>query len=106
MNNTTVGVDLAKDVIQLCTFSQGKIISNIEMSINDFIFWLINTKPCRIIFEACGTSNYWKQRAIEPGHQALLISASLLPNVKFIQGKTIVQQQLQSLMRIRELSVK
>jgi len=129
MNNTTVGVDLAKDVIQLCTFSKGKIISNIEMSINDFIFWLINTKPCRIIFEACGTSNYWKQRAIELGHQALLISASLvntirqqqkndkndalaivqaslLPNIKFIQGKTIVQQQLQSLMRIRELSVK
>jgi len=95
MNNTTVGVDLAKDAIQLCTLSKGKIISNIEMSINDFIIWLINTKPCRIIFEACGTSNYWKQRAIEPGHQALLISASLLPNVKFIQGKTIVQQQLQ-----------
>ena len=31
MNNTTVGVDLAKDVIQIRVFSQQKIISNTEM---------------------------------------------------------------------------
>ena len=129
MNNTTVGVDLAKDVIQICVFSQQKIISNTEMNVNDFALWLVKTKPIRIVFEACGTSNYWKQKAAESGHQVLLISAklvnavrqqqksdkndalaivqaSLLPNVKFIEGKTIQQQQLQTLMRIRELAVK
>lgn len=35
-----------------------------------------------------------------------IVQASLLPGVKFIQGKTIPQQQLQSLMRLRDLSVK
>ena len=129
MNNITVGVDLAKDVIQVCVFSQQKIISNSEMNVNDFALWLVKAKPSRVIFEACGTSNYWKQKATESGHQVLLISAklvnavrqqqkndrndalaivqaSLLPNIKFIQGKTIQQQQLQALMRIRELAVK
>ena len=129
MNNTTVGVDLAKNVIQLCTFSKGKIVSNIEITTSEFELWLVNTTPRRVVFEACGTSNYWKQRANKLGHQALLISAklvnsvrqqqkndkndalaivqaSLLPGVKFIQGKTIPQQQLQSLMRLRDLSVK
>ena len=129
MNDTTVGVDLAKDVIQVCVFAQQKIISNTEMNVNDFTLWLVNAKPARIVFEACGTSNYWKQKAVESGHQVLLISAklvnavrqqqkndrndalaivqaSLLPNIKFIEGKTIQQQQLQALMRIRELTVK
>jgi len=39
MNNTTVGVDLAKDVIQTRALSQQKIISNTEMNVNDFALW-------------------------------------------------------------------
>ena len=82
MNNTTVGVDLAKDVIQICVFSQQKIISNTEMNVNDFALWLVKTKPIRIVFEACGTSNYWKQKAAESGHQVLLISVKLVNAVR------------------------
>ena len=129
MNNTTIGVDLAKDVIQVCVFSQQKVISNSEMNVADFTIWLAQRKPTTIIFEACGTSNYWKQKATSLGHTVKLISAKLvnvvrqqqkndkndalaivqashLPDVKFIEGKTLEQQQLQSLMRIRELAVK
>lgn len=129
MNNTTIGVDLAKDVIQACVFSQNKVISNSEMNVADFTIWLAQRKPTTIIFEACGTSNYWKQKATSLGHTVKLISAKLvnvvrqqqkndkndalaivqashLPDVKFIEGKTLEQQQLQSLMRIRELAVK
>ena len=40
------------------------------------------TKPATIIFEACGTSNYWKQKAIEAGHEARLISAKLVATVR------------------------
>ena len=82
-----------------------------------------------IVFEACGMSNYWKQKAVEAGHQCELISAKLvstvrqnqktdkndalaivraamLPNVNFIQGKNVKQQQLQTMFRLRELAVK
>ncbi len=35
MHNTRVGVDLAKDVIQVCIYSNHKVISNTEMTTVD-----------------------------------------------------------------------
>jgi transposase len=58
MKNTIVGVDLAKDVIQVCIFKNNKVHSNTEMPHRDFLTWLFNSKPMPLIFEACGTSNY------------------------------------------------
>ena len=129
MYRTKVGVDLAKEVIQVCIYRNKKVQSNVEMTPSEFLCWLVNAKPVTIIFEACGTSNYWKQKATEAGHDARLISAklvavvrqnqktdkndalaivqtSLLPDVTFIGGKTVEQQQLQSIKRLRELAVK
>jgi len=129
MYRTRVGVDLAKKVIQVCIYKNKKVQSNIEMTPEEFLYWLINNKPVTIIFEACNTSNYWKQKAIEAGHDARLISAKLvsvvrqnqktdkndalaivqatfMPDVTFIGGKTVEQQQLQSIKRLRELAVK
>lgn len=129
MINTRVGVDLAKDLIQVCIFTNNKVLSNTEMTPNEFALWLINAKPAIIIFEACGTSNYWKQVAITVGHDPKLIcpklvsivrqkqktdandafaivQASLIPGVTFIAGKNREQQQLQSMMRLRELAIK
>lgn len=129
MYRTKVGVDLAQKIIQVCIYKNKKVQSNIEMTPEEFLYWLINRKPVTIIFEACGTSNYWKQKAIEAGHDARLISAklvatvrqnqktdkndalaivqaALLPDVAFIGGKTVEQQQLQSIKRLRELAVK
>jgi transposase len=129
MKNTIVGVDLAKKVIQVCITQRNKVISNKELSISQFTHWLVTSKPVTIIFEACSTSNYWKQLATEHGHDARLISAKLVSKIRqnqktdandalavvqasqlvdivFISGKTFSQQELQSLMRMRELSVK
>ncbi|MCZ6298610.1 transposase [Vibrio parahaemolyticus] len=129
MNNTIIGVDLAKKVIQVCVYTNKKVHSNTEMTQKEFNCWLANSKPGIVVFEACGTSNYWKQLALSLGHDARLISsrlvsairqnqktdkndalaivqASLLPDVNFIRGKTVEQQQLQSIVHLRELSVK
>lgn len=129
MKNTIVGVDLAKKVIQVCVYTNNKVQSNTEMTLNEFTAWLAKSNSLTIVFEACGTSNYWKQKAFSFGHDARLISAklvsairqqqktdkndalaivqaALLPDVAFITGKTIEQQQLQSIMRFRELSIK
>ena len=129
MYRTKVGVDLAKKVIQVCIYRDKKVLSNVEMTPDEFLCWLINAKPATIIFEACGTSNYWLQRAIEAGHDARLISAklvstvrqnqktdkndalaiiqaALLPDITFISGKSVEQQQLQSIQRLRELAIK
>jgi len=52
------------------------------MTPTEFLCWLIHNKPATIIFEACGTSNYWRQKAIESGHDARLISAKLVSVVR------------------------
>lgn len=129
VNKIIVGVDLAKEAIQVCIYTNNKVRSNTEMTPSEFAEWLVQSKPITIVFEACGTSNYWKQKAVEMGHDARLVSAklvsavrqnqktdkndalaivqtALLPEVTFISGKTVEQQQLQSILRLRELSIK
>lgn len=87
------------------------------------------TRPAIVVFEACATSNYWKQVAEAEGHDARIVSAKLvsqirqnqktdkndalaivqasqLVDIQFISGKTCEQQELQSIMRMRELAVK
>lgn len=129
MKRNTVGVDLAKDVIQLCKVKSNEVISNKEIVSEQFMFWLINEKPTTIVFEACAMSNYWKQQALRHGHDARIVSARLVATIRqnqktdkndalavvqasqlvdthFINGKTFEQQELQSIMRMREMAVK
>lgn len=129
MNNGITGVDLAKDEIQVCVCKRNKVQSNKAMTPDEFSAWLARSKPTVIVFEACGTSNYWKQIALTYGHDARLISAKLVSSVRqnqktdkndalaitqaaqltdvaFINGKSRQQQELQTLSRLRELSVK
>lgn len=129
MNSSIVGVDLAKNVIQVCVVKRNKVLSNKEMTPLQFQAWLQEAKPIRVVFEACSTSNYWKQVAEQYGHDAKLISAKLvstvrqqqktdrndalavaqasqLTQVQFIKGKSFAQQELQAMLRMRELAVK
>jgi transposase len=129
MKNTIVGVDLAKNVIQVCIVKNNEVRSNEELTPQQFMIWLLNAKPATIVFEACAMSNYWKQEALRLGHDARLVSAKLvatirqnqktdkndalavaqasqLADINFINGKTFEQQEMQSIMRMRELTVK
>ena len=129
MHNIITGVDLAKEEIQVCVCKRNKVQSNLAMTPTEFGSWLASSKPMIIVFEACSTSNYWKQKALEYGHDARLISAKLvasvrqnqktdkndalavaqaaqLTDVSFINGKSKEQQELQTLVRLRELAIK
>lgn len=129
MNNTIIGVDLAKHVIQICVVKSNKVESNKEINVAEFSAWLMRRKRATIIFESCATSNYWLQVAQDAGHNARIISAKLVANIRqqqktdkndalaivqasqlvginFINGKTFSQQELQSILRMRELTVK
>lgn len=129
MKNTIVGVDLANDVIQVCVVRGNKVLSNTEMTPQAFNAWLVKSKPVTVIFEACSTANYWQQTACSLGHDAKQISARLvaqvrqnqktdkndalavvqaskLPEVRFISGKTFKQQELQSIVRMKDLATR
>ncbi|WP_414931721.1 IS110 family transposase [Vibrio europaeus] len=129
MNHRITGVDLAKNEIQVCVSIHNKVHSNQAMTPRDFNLWLAQSSKMTIVFEACATSNYWKQKAIEYGHDARIISAKLvakirqnqktdkndalaiiqaaqITDVRFIGGKTKTQQELQTLLRLHQLAVK
>lgn len=127
MNNVTVlGIDLAKDVFQLHAVNEyGKKIFNKKVSRSALPDVIIKLPPCKIVMEACGSSNYWSRKFVSMGHEVSQISPQ---HVKpFVQGnkndkndaraiviasqqdgmptvpiKTVEQQEIQMLHRYRE----
>jgi hypothetical protein len=49
MKNTIVGVDLAKDVIQVCVYANRKVQSNTEMANHEFLEWLFTTSETTVV---------------------------------------------------------
>ncbi len=58
MKKMIVGVDLAKNIIQVCVVKEAEIVSNDGISSEQFASWLALAKPAVIVIESCATSNY------------------------------------------------
>ena len=130
MNITTVGIDLAKNVFQLHGVDhQGQITVQKKITRNKLPEFLANLPPCLIGLEACGGSHYWARKFSQMGHQVKLMSPQFVkpyvksnkndavdaqaiceavtrPTMRFVAPKTIEQQDIQSLHRIRSSFVK
>jgi transposase len=76
MNYTTVGVDIAKNVMQMHWVEPetGEVI-NRSIKRAGFLEHFANRTPCLIGMEACGGSQHWARRLIEMGHQVKLVPA-------------------------------
>jgi transposase len=127
--STTVGVDLAKNIIQLSVVSgRGKELLNRALTRRKFAEFLGKQKPSLVAFEACATSHHWARTAKRHGHFARIIPAKAVapfrqghktdsndalavaeaarrPNIKDAPMKTIDQQGLQAIQRSRDLLV-
>ncbi|PID44208.1 MAG: hypothetical protein CSB47_11495 [Proteobacteria bacterium] len=108
---------MAKKVIQVCVVKHKQVRSNTEMTPDDFSLWLSTQRPATIVFEACATSNDWKQSAklvanirqnqkTDKNDALAIVQASQLIDIQFIKGKSFSQQELQSISKMRELAVK
>ena len=122
---TRVGIDLAKNIFQVCAVNaQGKIVFNKtikRLQLNDFV---ANIQPCEIILEACASSNYWATQFQSFGHTVKLINpayvrpfvktnkndaadaealceAAARPTMRFVQPKNREQQDIQLIHRVR-----
>ena len=128
-HSTTVGVDLAKNVIQVSVVSaRGKELLNRSLTRRKFAEFLGKQQPALVAFEACATSHYWARTAQRYGHVARLIPAKAVapfrqghktdsndalavaeaarrPNIKEAPMKTIDQQGMQAIQRSRDLLV-
>ncbi len=127
--STTVGVDLAKNIIQISVVSdRGKELCNRSLTRKKFAEFLGTQSPSLIAFEACASAHYWARAAKRHGHAARIIPAKAVapfrqgqktdsndalavaeaarrPNIKDAPMKTVEQQGLQSIQRSRYLLI-
>lgn len=130
MEVTTIGLDLAKNVFQLHGVDmKGRPVLRKRLTRNKVLPFFSNLKPCLVGIEAQGSSNYWARELIRLGHEVKIMSPQFVkpyiksskndqndaeaiceavsrPNMRFVPLKSVWQQDLQSLHRIRELTVK
>lgn len=127
--STTVGVDLAKNVIQISVLSErGKELSNRSLTRRKFAEFLGRQKSSVVAFEACASAHYWARTAQRLGHRVRIIPAKAVapfrqghktdsndalavaeaarrPNIKEAPMKTLEQQGFQALQRSRALLI-
>lgn len=131
MNKTTlISVDLAKDVFQVAGFTARMTESfNRQIKRKDLSAFFTQQPTCEVVMEACYSSHYWARCFVEMGHRVRLLpaqhvtpfvrgnksdhndavaiaEASQRPNIIEVPIKTIAQQNIQSLHRMRDLCVR
>jgi transposase len=63
-NITTIGVDLAKSVFQVCGLNRArKVIFNKKLSRSNLVGELQKHPNAVIAMEACGSSNHWHRES-------------------------------------------
>lgn len=129
MDIKVLGIDLAKDIFQLCgTDSGGNQILSKRLTRAKFKKFMCQLSPCLIGIEACGGSHYWHRWLSSQGHTVKMIAPQFVkpyvksnktdyndaqaiaeavtrPSMRFVEPKPIVRQDIQSLHRLRSSRV-
>ena len=75
---TTVGVDLAKDVIVVCAAdASGRTMFFKQLGFRGFAEWAVNLSPCTIAMEACSSAHFWARTLETLGHRPKLLLEAL-----------------------------
>lgn len=85
-NLNVIGIDLAKNVMQVCKVSKhGELISNKAVSPSKLKELLAKATPSIVAMEGCGACHYWARLARSAGHEARIISPKKVK--AFLQGQ-------------------
>jgi transposase len=125
MNIKRVGIDLAKQVFQVHGVDcQDKIVLRRQLRRNQFLSFFAKLPPCLIGMEACGGAHHWARELQKQGHTVKLIAPQFVkpyvksnkndandaeaiceavgrPTMRFVTIKTVAQQDLQAIHRVR-----
>lgn len=128
---TRVGVDLAKNVIQVhAVDAAGKAVTNRPLPRRKFVAWCVATLPagCLVAMEASSSAHHWARKLVALGLDARIIAARLVspyrlqgtsgkndandaaaiceaasrPTMRFVPIKTVSQQGMLCVHRLRE----
>src|SRR6202011_1235419 len=84
---TTVGVDLAKEVIVVCAGdAQGRSVYFKQFSFAGFAEWAVKLAPCAFGMEACSSAHHWARFLGAHGHTAKLMAAEFVAPFRKSQG--------------------
>jgi transposase len=123
---TTVGLDLAKDVIAACVLdAHGAVIERRVLRRAAFERWAEQLPASKVAMEACGSAHHWGRWFAARGHTARLIAAEFVtpfrkggkndtadaeavaiaarqPTMRFVPIKTVDQQAILAWHSVRE----
>ena len=72
---TTIGVDLAKNVIQVHGVDQrGQVVLKRQLPRGRFVDFFANLAPCLVGMEACSSAHHWARQVEKLGHQVKLMA--------------------------------
>jgi transposase len=127
MNATTVAVDLAKSVFQLAVADDHwRIVETQRLTRTQFERWFGNRDVSLVIMEACGSAHHWgrwlnslgievrllpaqyirayvKRNKTDAADAAALLEAARASDMRPVRIKSVEQQALQGMHRIRSL---
>ena len=130
MSVVTIGLDLAKSVFQVHGVDNaGQTVLRRRLGRADLLAFFAKQPPCVIGMEACSSAHHWARELSRLGHQVRLIppqyvkpyvkrnktdaadaeaicEAVARPNMRFVPIKTIEQQGILALHRVRALLVR
>jgi len=130
MEVTTIGIDLAKNIFHIHGVSRsGKEVFKKRITRDKFLEFMANQPKCLVGIEACGGANHWARELIKLGHDVKLMAPQFVkpyvktnkndhkdaeaiceavsrPSMRFVPVKSIEQQDVLSIHRVRERLVK
>lgn len=125
MNATTVAVDLAKNVFELAVAdNNGRVTERARLTRPQFERWFQNREVGLVVMEACGSAHHWarvlkarriavrllpaqyvrayvKRNKTDAADACALLEASRALDIKPVAVKSVEQQGLQALHRMR-----
>jgi transposase len=129
MKITTIGLDIAKQVFQVhAADAEGRVVLRKRLRRNQLTAFFANVPPCVVRLEACCGSHYWVRVLSRYGHTVRLIAPQFVkpyvksnkndandaeaiseavsrPHMRFVPAKSVEQQDIQSLHRVRSRMV-
>jgi transposase len=125
MNNSVIGLDIAKHIFHLFTQGTDEKIIKKKLKRSELLAYFANYPASIIGIEACGSAHHWARELTKLGHEVILLNARYVksfvvgnkndfndaaaiydavtrPNKRVVAIKTVAQQDIQLVHNIRK----
>jgi transposase len=130
MQISIIGLDIAKQVFQVhAADAEGRRVAQVRLRRAQVIDYFRKLPPCLVGMEACATAHHWARELIALGHEVKLMPPAYVkpyvkrnktdaadaeaiaeavtrPTMRFVAVKSVEQQSMLMLHRVRELLVR